>query len=614
MCGISGKVSATSAHVYESQIQKMNQAISHRGPDDSGIFTSPDRKVGLGNNRLAIIDLSPAGHMPMSYKDKYVITYNGEVYNYNTERENLIKMGYKFRSHTDTEVILALYDKYKTRCLNHLRGMFAFAIYDKESNIIFLARDRIGKKPLKYFHKDGVFIFASELKAILTQSEVKKEVDHQAIYDYLTFGYVPSPATGFNNIYKLEPASYLIFDINKNTLSKNKYWQPDLKDKCKMSQRKWKKVILEKFEEAVKLRMISDVPIGAMLSGGVDSSAVVAMMSKNSTKPVKTFTIGFKEKIYDETKYAKVVSKIFRTDHETLLANPTDLDLLPELARSFEEPFSNSSAIVSYLISKMARKHVTVILNGDGGDENFAGYDRYRRISRDRMMDIYGHVFTPLAVPTAGKVSARANNFFKKSSLPISERFASYIEIFSEKDKGNMLNKTPYLNSYRIIKSAFENSGSSDPREQALYWDLTRYLPDELLPKIDITTMSVGLEARSPMLDRKFVEIASSIPFALKYKNGINKYIFKKSLEAILPKSILYRKKMGFSIPLQNWFLGSLSEYTKSVLLNKNGFVKKVIGENYILEMLSHHSLKNDYGPKLWNLLSLELWYRSYFG
>ena len=613
MCGLAGKVITGVGEVVNGDIKTMNDKISHRGPDDTGIYISDDHKVGLGNNRLAIIDLSKNGHMPMTYLNKYVITYNGEVYNHQEEREKLKILGYKFSSNSDTEVILALYDKYGTRCLSHLRGMFAFAIYDKIGNIIFLARDRVGKKPLKYFHKNGVFIFASELKAILTQPDVKKQVDYQAIYDYLTFGYVPSPATGFKNIFKLEPASYLIFNIKNNLLVKQSYWHPDLTHKSRLSEKRWEEVILSKLEESVKLRMISDVPIGAMLSGGVDSSAVVAMMAKNSKKAVKTFTIGFKENTYDESNYAKKIAQIFKTDHEELIVNPTELELMPTLAYSFEEPFSNSSAVVAYLICQMARKHVTVILNGDGGDENFAGYDRYRRISRDRIMDIYGGVIKPIAFPTAGRISSRANNFLKKSSLPISERFASYIEIFSELNKNEMLYKTPYLNSYRVIKSAFENSGSSDPREQALYWDLSRYLPDELLPKIDITSMSVGLEARSPLLDRKFIEIASSIPFGLKYKNGVNKYIFKKALESILPHDILYRKKMGFSIPLQNWFLGSLSEYTKIFLLNKKGFVKTVIDENNILDMLSRHSLKTDFGPKLWNLLSLELWYNAYF-
>lgn len=613
MCSIAGIVEVGQKQIKASQLALMNKTLSHRGPDDNGVYVSSNHKVGLSNNRLAIIDLSEAGHMPMVYSGKYVITFNGEIYNFKKLMSRLMKLGYEFHSKSDTEVILALYDKYGVSCLNYLRGMFAFAIYDKVNNKLFLARDRIGKKPLKYYHKNGTFIFASELKAILTHPAVRKQVDQQAVYDYLTFGYVPSPNTGFQNIYKLEPGHYLIYNISKNLIVKRQYWYPDLSKKTNLPEKYWRDIISDMLEESVKLRMVSEVPIGAMLSGGLDSSAIVAMMSKYSAKPVRTFTIGFKEKDYDETKYAKKVATLFHTNHEELIVNPNDLSLLPQLAYSLEEPFSNSSSVVAYLVCKMARKYVTVILNGDGGDENFAGYERYRRISRDRMMDIFGHVFTPIAIPTAGRISTRVNNFLNKSTLPISERFASYIEIFSEKNKSELLNKYSFLNSYRFIKSTFESSGSYDPREQALYWDLTKYLPEELLPKIDITSMSVGLEARSPLLDQKFIEITSRIPFNLKYKNGVNKYIFKKALQKFLPKELIYRNKMGFSIPLHKWFMGDLSAYTKSVILAKNGFVKKVVKNEHIKEMLSKHSDRVDNGPKLWNLLSLELWYRAYF-
>lgn len=427
MCGIAGKAyfNKNKAVSYR-EIKLMTSAITHRGPDDEGIFISCDRGVGLGSRRLAIIDLSQKGHQPMSYLNRYTITFNGEIYNFQEERSKLVAQGYQFNSSSDTEVILALYSKYGKKCLDHLRGMFAFAIYDEVEKTIFLARDRIGKKPLKYLLNDTLLIFASELKAILTQSGVKRDVDYEALQLYLTYGYTPSPMTGFTNIKKLEPGTYLFINLKNKSVEKERYWQPMFKNKLQLSEKEWSKRILDTLEESTKLRMISDVPIGAFLSGGVDSSAVVAAMARLSTKPVKTFTISFRDKDLDESEHAGRIAKMYKTDHHILQAKPQSTDLLPYLARQYEEPFADASSIVTYMVSEMTRKYVTVALNGDGGDENFAGYpNRYMRLKRDVDYDYWIQNIRPVAAKLLSSFP-RAKNFLEKAKLPLYQRFASF--------------------------------------------------------------------------------------------------------------------------------------------------------------------------------------------
>ncbi len=623
MCGITGKVYLNSESVDYFDIKTMNEKVAHRGPDDSGVYLSDDKKLGLGNQRLSIIDLSSKGHMPMSYKNKYFITYNGEVYNFKEQRRLLTKTGYKFQSGTDTEIILALYDKYQTDCLKYLRGMFAFAIYDKKRNSVFLARDRIGKKPLKYFFNGEVFIFASELKSILGQKEVRKEVDDRAIFDYLTFGYTLPPRTGFLNINKLEPGHFLVLDLNKKTLQKTRYWVPDYSQKLNLSEEEWQRSILHKLNESVKLRMVSDVPIGAFLSGGVDSSTVVALMAKNSSKPINTFTISFRDKNLDETKYADNIVKLYKTSHQTLVSEPNDVEILPELAKMYEEPFADASSVVTYMVSKLAKQYVKVVLNGDGGDENFVGYERFRRVQRDFILDKYFSGAKPLSSATANIFSKvlsnntkikQADKFLKKSLLPFSERYGSYIQYFGNEEKKKLrIEEFRNTDSFNHIANIFDELGHIDIRDKALYWDMTRYLPEDLLAKVDIASMAVGLEARSPFLDQEMVELACRIPFDLKYKNGSYKYILKKAIKNLIPDENVYRRKAGFTIPLDQWFEGSLNEYSKSILLNKTGFVLKIFNKQYIKDMLSNHSTTNDFGPRLWALLSLELWHKAYF-
>ncbi len=618
MCAISGKAYFIKRNVQAGDIRKMVNKLVHRGPDDSGVYISRNKKVGLGNNRLSIIDLSKNGHQPMTYMGRYVITYNGEVYNFQEERKKLIKLGYQFNSNSDTEVILALYHKYGKKCLDHLRGMFAFAIYDEVENTIFLARDRIGKKPLKYFINDSVFIFASELKAILTQPEINKQIDYDALHLYLTYGYTPAPFTGFVGIKKLEPGHYLFLNLSRKTVERKKYWEPKFNNKLHLSEKQWCKKILDTLEESTRLRMISDVPIGAFLSGGVDSSGVVAMMAGLSSKPIQTFTITHRNKNFNESRFASAIVKRYKTDHHTLLVKPQSADLLPFLAKQYEEPFADASGVVTCMVSEMARKYVTVALNGDGGDENFAGYpNRYMRLRRDVDYDFWIQKMRPIAAKLL-RNSSKAKNFFEKSKLPLYLRFASYNKLFdpaeiSNYTKGEGFASVKTHNPYKIVNRCFKMFKGRDLKDAGLKFDLLYFLPDQLLTKMDIATMAVSLEARSPLLDHKMIELAGKIPFNLKLKKGESKYILKKALEEIVPKQNLYRPKVGFGIPLQNWFSGTLNKYAKDILLSPKSQIREFFDMDYIKEILENNNRQGDFGPRLWALMSLELWLKAYF-
>jgi len=551
MCGITGKIYLDNRRVLVKELNLMNRAIAHRGPDDEGIYISKNRKVGLGNTRLAILDLSKRGHMPMEYMNRYVITYNGEIYNYLTEQKKLIKKGYVFKSRSDTEVILALYHEYGIKCINHLRGMFSFVIYDSQEQIIFAAVGKLGKKPLKYFWDGRSMIFASELKAILTQEEVKASPDYIAIHNYFTYGFVSSPRTGFNQIYKLQPAHYIILDLKNKSLVKERYWKADFNRKLDISEGEWVDRILSLLRESVKLRMIADVPVGAFLSGGIDSSMVVALMAQESKRRIKTFTIGFKEPAMNELRYAKKISQMYNTEHNELVVTKESIENLPWLVKQFEEPFFDPSALVTYFVSKLASEKVKVVLNGDGGDENFAGYDRFFRLRRDvfleqgRNLILAGYPIYSLFGKRI-KALARGDRFLNKLNLPLSARYASYNSIFLNNEKNDLYNSyfrdiTKGINSVGLMDEFFIESEANDLADRALYADLCLYLPEDLLVKVDIASMSVSLEGRSPFLDYKFVEMAAQIPFSLKIKNGQSKYILKKAAEQLIPKDNIYR-------------------------------------------------------------------------
>ena len=628
MCGIAGKISFSDKNIPPQDIETMNEAIRHRGPDDGGVYLSPDQKVGLGHRRLAIIDLSPLGHQPMRYLDRYEIVFNGEIYNFQEKRDALEKDGYTFASHSDTEVILALYDKYREKCLDHLRGMFAFAIYDEQEQTLFCARDRVGKKPFKYYLDDNVFLFASELKAILTQPEYRKEPDYLAIHHYLTLQYVPAPLTGFIDIKKLEPAHSLTIDLKTKAIRKERYWKLDYSHKLRLSEAEWKKRLIAKLEESVKLRMISDVPIGAFLSGGIDSSAIVALMAKNSKAPIKTFSIGFEEEKYNELRYAKIIAEKFKTNHTEFIVKPDAIELLPMLVRQYEEPFADSSALPTYYVSKLTRNHVTVALNGDGGDENFAGYTRYSAFQVSTLLDRLGWLNRLIGVPIT-RLLARSirNTFFdhlhrfsKSLSDDYRRRYLSYTAYFTNEQKTALYTKQfrekmRGQDTYAVIASRFQESGSKNRTEQAVYADFVTYLPEDLMTKVDIATMTVALEGRSPFLDHELLELSARIPFGLKLK-GLNnkKYILKETLRGIVPDEVMFRPKMGFGVPIDAWFREELKDYAREKLLDGQ-LVKRNLFKRSAIESIlhAHASTSVNFSPHIWALLTLELWFEEYF-
>ncbi len=634
MCGITGKIyfKNNSQTVSESNIAKMNKAIAHRGPDDSGVYIASDNKIGLSQQRLSIIDLSPLGHQPMHYEHnnkKYTIVFNGEIYNFQKEREQLKKNGYQFKSKTDTEVIMALYDKYSMEFLEHLRGMFALALYDHQKNQLICVRDRLGKKPFKYYANDNVFMFASELKSILTQPEYKKEIDYTAVHHYLTLQYVPAPLTGFKDIKKLEPAHYLIVDCNNGKIKKERYWQLDYTRKLDLSKKEWEDKILAELEEAVKLRMIADVPLGAFLSGGIDSSAVVALMAKNNSQPIKTFSIGFNESDHDETKYAQMIADKYKTDHTKFIVKPDAMELLPTLVKQYEEPYADSSALPTYYLAKKTREHVTVALNGDGGDENFAGYGRYSIQKFGLWYDKIGPLHNLLAKPTAKIINSifkttitnHAQTFAETLSLPYTQRYLSYIQYFSAEAKNSlyseaMQKRMKNIITNNIIVRAFSQAKATNKIDQTVYADIATYLPDDLLVKVDIATMAHGLESRSPFLDHKFMEMTSRIPTNLKLK-GLNnkKYILKKALEKeLVPKEILYRKKMGFGVPIEHWFRNEMKDYMYEILLSDRAVNRGIFNKKAVKKLLDTHINTNiNHAYRIWALITLEIWFQEFF-
>lgn len=627
MCGITGKVFFNDSNVNESEILAMNEAVQHRGPDDGGVYISPDKKVGLGHRRLSIIDLSPTGHQPMNYLKRYWIVFNGEIYNFKEKKAKLILDGYKFKSKSDTEVIMALYHKFGVKCLDHLRGMFSLAIYDEKEKTLFCARDRVGKKPFKYYLDDKVFIFASELKAILTQKEYKREVDYVAIHHYLTYQYVPSPLTGFKGIKKLEPAHFLFVDLKTKKIVKKRYWKLNYSKKLVLSEEEWKKRIMDKLEESVRLRMIADVPLGAFLSGGIDSSAVVGLMSRNSSKRVKTFTIAFDEKKYDESKYAQIVANKFKTDHTVFKVKPETIEVLPMLVKQYEEPYADSSALVTYYVSKLTREKVTVALNGDGGDENFAGYGRYS-VQKFSLMYDRIKLLNKLAIPVCGLLVNsfkntfidRCNRFARSMDEDYRKRYVNYICYFDNKSKNDLYTdsfkeKIGNIDSNDLITEKFYESNTMDKLDQTLYADFSSYLPDDLMVKVDMASMLVALEGRSPFLDQEMLEMTAKIPFSLKLKGrNDKKYILKEALRDFIPNEVMFRPKMGFGVPLEYWFKKDLALYTNSILLSKNAINRGMFDKNYIEAMLKNHSdTKVNYSSKIWALLTLELWFREYF-
>lgn len=628
MCGIAGKINFRESQVVEEAvIKKMIKSLAHRGPDDQGWIVLGS--VGLGHRRLSIIDLSPAGHQPMSNPAGNIwLTFNGEIYNFQLLRQKLIKLGRHFRTGTDTEVIIQLYEEFGEQAFSQLRGMFAFAIWDQPKKTLFLVRDRVGKKPLKYFQDKTGITFASELKALIQDPSIPVKLDLPAVHHYLTLQYVPHPLTGYSGIHKVPPGHYL--KIAKDKVSTHRYWQLDFRDKSKLSVSEIKAKILQLLEESVRLRLISDVPLGAFLSGGIDSSAVVAMMAKHSNRPVKTFAIGFNERTHSELPAAKSVAEHFGTDHTEFIVEPKALDILDRLVYQFEEPYADSSAIPTYYLSELTRQHVTVALNGDGGDENFAGYPWYRyhlladwlgRAGLAGLVSLFGRPMWGLTrhwpstmrrraaifLSTLGQpAGSRYSGFFTSSYLTEAEKYLSY-----QPDIKNELNYLSTSSWYQT--SVYDKVLAQTALDRALASDIRSYLSDDLLVKVDLASMAFGLEARSPFLDHELLEFSATIPSNLKMPRGQLKGLLKEALIGVLPNHILTRPKQGFQVPLGAWFRGELRETLKEHLLSKNAKIHQIIRPDFISKIFNEHlHARIDHGSRLWSLLTLERWLQLY--
>ncbi|MFL5866581.1 MAG: asparagine synthase (glutamine-hydrolyzing) [Thermoleophilaceae bacterium] len=580
MCGIAGTL-ATDGPVEPGLVERMCESLDHRGPDSRGVFAEDG--VALGVARLAVIDVE-GGDQPLRNEDgSVVVVCNGEIYNYRELRDELIRRGHRFSSRSDTEVIAHLYEELGEGCVERLRGMFALAIWDRRARRLLLARDRVGKKPLFYAERAGRLWFASEPRAILASEAVPREVDQEAIDLFLHYQVVPAPRSAFAAIRKLEPAHTLTW--SDGLVSTRRYWKlsyrdgdaiPDEREACER--------IREALLEATRLRLRSDVPVGALLSGGVDSSSVVAAMARLSGKPVKTFSIGFDDGAFDESSYAREVARHYGTDHHELILDAGAMELLPRLAWHYGEPFADSSALATFALAEHARRHVTVALNGDGGDETFCGYARHARPLPTRPLELH-------------YAERRAHQYFDEAA-----RADLYTREWADGLRGH---------DWRaVVEGPYFDSDSSDPVERVVDVDVQTYLSEDLLVKMDIAAMAHSLEARSPYCDHVLMELAAALPMSMKVKGEAPKALLKQAVRPWLPERTVDRPKMGFMIPMDRWLGQSLAA---EVLLDP-GTLDRGLFRPERLEALvaEHRDGSGDHGYRIWTLVMLELWFRTY--
>jgi len=631
MCGICGIYAPNhQQRIDEPLITRMRDTMSHRGPDDAGLYIAPAKNLGFGHRRLSIIDLSENGRQPMPNEDETVwITYNGEVYNFLDFKDSLERKGHSFRSRTDTEVLVHLYEDYGEEMLHKLRGMFAFGIWDDQRKKLFVARDRLGIKPIYYAFTNGAFVFASEIKSILASGVVQPEFSRESLYQYLTFGYTLPPLTMFKNIYKLEPGHYLTLYSN-GRFEKKQYWDiySEVVDAEYRSEEEHIEQVLETLRISVKIRLISDVPVGVFLSGGVDSSLVTALVAESKDVPLKTFTLGFKDnESYNELVYARQVARLLNAESHEILIDATDvINFFPKFFEYQEEPLGNPIWIPMYFVSQLARDNgVKVVLSGDGGDELFAGYNRWMSYLKfyNRVWKYYSKTPQVLRGLNFALLKPFVSDEIKYEAL---KRSAHAEELFwggtafKERELAMFLNEQTYdylhksrpYTAIAALKNAFdERHRSADYLEWMSYIALKTSLLEDYLMRLDKMGMAASIEGRVPLLDHKFVALALSIPPELRYKNYENKYLLKKVAARLLPRELIYRKKMGFCAPLENWLIGEMKDFFKESLLffqeKENIFSKD--GLSKLIGSLQHQSFSL-YG--FWGLLTLSLWYKRW--
>ncbi len=602
----------------------MNDAIRHRGPDDDGFYVNGS--AGLAMRRLAIIDLK-SGAQPIHNQDRSSwIVFNGEIYNYLELREKLEKLGHTFYTNSDTEAIVHAYDQYGTDCPKHLRGMFAFAIWNERTQELFLARDRVGKKPLLYAHVNGNLIFGSEFSALLLHPDISRDIQPEALDYYLSFMCIPAPLTAYRAIRKLEPGHWLRW--RKGQIELQRYWQPDFTKKLDISEEEAGERTVEILRDAVRVRLMSEVPLGAFLSGGIDSSAVVALMSQESSEPVKTFSIGFDEQDFSEIHHARRIAQHVGADHHEFIVRPDALEVLPTLVEHYGEPYADSSAVPTYYVAKETRKHVTVALNGDGGDESFAGYKRYlamglsekyRRVPSFLRESVIKQTVNRIPTsPLKGSRVKSAKRLLDAVSLPRVDRYTRWVSVFNEETKKPLYSdffreQTRAADATGLLGEWFKRANGIGILDAMLLTDQMTYLPNDLLVKVDIAAMAVSLEARSPFLDHHVIEFAASLPQNLKLRGLTTKYVLKKALRKLLPNENLNRSKMGFGVPVGHWFRGKMQPFLREVVLSEKASRRGLFKQEGVRQLIELHSHgERDYSQQLWTLLMLELWFNRF--
>jgi len=628
MCGVAGIYRFDGCSADSALLRDMTNIIIHRGPDDEGYHV--DQNVGLSNRRLSIIDLSRRGRQPMSNEDGTIwITYNGEIYNYQELRAKMSRRGHIFKSDTDTEVIIHSYEDYGIGCLHHLNGMFAFAIWDSKKKRLFLARDRFGVKPLYYFYDKEKLLFGSEIKSILCDQTVERRVNLRALHHFLSLNYVPVPYTLFNGILQLLPSQYLI--IEEGTLSLGEYWDLRFDESGHKSVEYYEATLLDLLHKTVKGMLVSDVPFGVFLSGGLDSSTVTYFMSRIMKEPVRTFSIGFEEESYSELDYARLVAHNFRTEHYEQVVNPDHLeDLLPSLIWHAEEPLADASMIPAYYVSQLARRHVKMVLCGDGGDEIFAGYDTfpahyaarlYKRIPRFIRNDIIAPVINRLPVSDR-KISFdfKAKRFIRGAEFcPDKAHFYWRVmldenqkqELYSDEIRKQLSGVDTFEQTFAQY---FRKTNAQSAINRMLYVDTRFYLPSDMLVKVDRMSMANSLEVRVPFLDHNLAEFMAAVPPSLKLRYLVNKkYLLKRVMQDKLPRHILHRKKQGFNLPVGLWLKTRLKEYVLDVLAEHHVKQMGYFKPEYMNKLLCEHfSGKQDNGYQIWGLITFFLWWRLF--
>jgi asparagine synthase (glutamine-hydrolysing) len=630
MCGIVGQIRGRGQGPVQRQVlERMCAGLEHRGPDKRGVYAHEE--AGIGIQRLRVVDLL-SGDQPIRNEDGSVaVVLNGEIYNFQELRQDLSRRGHRLSTNGDTEVIVHLYEEYGVDCVKHLHGMFAFALWDSKRRQLLVARDRIGKKPLLYSLHDGTLSFASEMRALLAAGDIPRDLDVEALDCYLAYGYVPAPLSIFSSVRKLPPAHRLVLRDGKVEI--DRYWSLSYEHKLQVSDpRELHEPILDAIRTATERRLVADVPLGAFLSGGIDSSAVVAAMAQAQSGPVKTFSIGFENAAYDELVHARRVAKLFGTDHHEFVVRPEAIDLVPKIVRHYGEPFADSSAIPCFQLAALTREHVTVALNGDGGDESFGGYTRYVANRLAGRLDAMPPALRRAIAGAGGLlpgaragVKGRENSFANRArrlsqslALDPAARYGRYVSWFNDDQRHDLysdelraLTRDSMVAS--VLGTPWAQATGTDVVDVMLEVDATTYLPGDLIPKIDIATMAYALEARSPLLDHQLMEFAASIPAEFKVRGQQKKWIMREALRKWLPDDILDRPKQGFSVPIEDWFRNDLRAQVNDVLLDPASLSRGYFRPEAVRGILERQAAGVDADSKrVWALFMLELWHREF--